>query len=55
MIDGTVPARNVHTGDLLVSKHTSNEYRNGWELIFGKKKQEAEPEKLRPEAEPEQK
>lgn len=38
MIDGTNPARNVHTGDLLVSKHTTNAYRDGWEAIFGKKK-----------------
>lgn len=32
--------RNDVTGDALVSKNTNNDYRNGWDRIFGRKSED---------------
>jgi hypothetical protein len=45
------PIRNVHTGDWLKSKAPTDEYRNGWDLIFGKKQPVDEPQEVKPEEE----
>lgn len=38
-------AKNDITGDNIKSKLTSNEYRDNWDLIFGKKKNDSIDEK----------
>lgn len=43
--------RNNITGDRMVSKTTSEEYRNNWNKIFGKKEVEEEKEELTGEEE----
>lgn len=36
--------RNNITGDRMVSKTSSEEYRNNWDAVFGKKKEEGKEE-----------
>ncbi len=38
-------AKNPITGDSLVTKMNNENYRNGWEWIFGKKEDELQKEK----------
>lgn len=40
--------RNSITGDRMVSKTTSEEYRNNWNKIFGKKEEEDKDEEDNP-------
>lgn len=46
--------RNDVTGDVIASRGNSEQYKNNWDLIFGKKKSESQPEPETPVKEEEE-